>query len=120
MRRKGFTLIEVLIVVIILGILATLALPQFTKMRKRAYLAEAWAGLGAIRTAQAIYYMEHLTYGADGSLDYDIPGASAQFSYAVVSNNDSDFRADANGNTTGPANGVNAWITTNTNGYCIN
>ena len=60
--KKGFTLIEVLIVVIILGILATLAVPQFTRMISRARMAEAWAGLGAVRTAQSIYWMEHSAY----------------------------------------------------------
>jgi len=82
-RNKGFTLIEVLIVVIILGILATLAVPQFGKMRKRARLAEAWAGLGALRTAQAVYYMEHDNYAiAIGDLDFDTPSGGG-FSYTV-------------------------------------
>ncbi len=66
--KRGFTLIEVLIVVIILGILATIAIPQFTSMVKRARLAEAWTGLGAVRTAQAIYKME----ASDGNYADDI------------------------------------------------
>jgi len=67
--RKGFTLIEVLIVVIILGILATIALPQFNKVVERARTSEAITNIGAIRTALAIYYIQYSTYWACDSLD---------------------------------------------------
>ena len=62
LTRKGFTLIEVLIVVIILGILATIAIPQFANMITRARLAEAWSGLGAGRAAAEVYNLENTTY----------------------------------------------------------
>jgi prepilin-type N-terminal cleavage/methylation domain-containing protein len=57
-HKSGFTLIEVLIVVIILGILATIAVPQFTSMVARARLAEAWGALGQVKTAQEIHRIE--------------------------------------------------------------
>jgi type IV pilus assembly protein PilE len=60
--KRGFTLIEVLIVVIILGILATIAVPQFTGMIRRARLSEGWSALGAIKTAQEIYHLDHNAY----------------------------------------------------------
>jgi len=81
--KKGFTLIEVLIVVIILGILATLSVPQFTRMIKRARMSEAWAGLGAVRTAQSVYWMEKSAYaGAVGDLDCD--SSSGDFAFTVT------------------------------------
>ena len=83
MTKKGFTLIEILIVVIILGILATLSVPQFTRMIKRARMSEAWAGLGAVRTAQSVYWMEKSAYaGAVGDLDCD--SSSGDFAFTVT------------------------------------
>jgi len=82
-RKKGFTLIEILIVVIILGILATLAVPQFTRMISRARMAEAWAGLGAVRTAQSIYWMEKTAYAGSIS-DLDCDSSAGNFAFTVT------------------------------------
>ncbi|NQT46095.1 MAG: prepilin-type N-terminal cleavage/methylation domain-containing protein [Candidatus Omnitrophica bacterium] len=57
--KKSFTLIELLIVVIIVGILATVALPQYQKVVKKARWTEAVSMLGAIRKACEIYYQGH-------------------------------------------------------------
>lgn len=62
MRSSGFTLIEVLIVVLILGILATFALPQFEAMRWRARYAEVFMVVGAISRAQQLYRLEYGVY----------------------------------------------------------
>ena len=62
MKYKGFTLIEVLIVIIIIGILATLLLPQIGGMAERARIAEAKSTLGAMRSALMVYYMENDTF----------------------------------------------------------
>lgn len=56
---RAFTLLEILIVVIIVGIMATVAVPQFTKMIERAREAEAMGNLSAMRTAQKVYYLEN-------------------------------------------------------------
>ncbi len=107
-RKRGFTLIEVLIVVIILGILATLAVPQFTRMIDRARMAEAWAGLGAVRTAQSVYWMEHASY-ADNVDDLDCDKTAGDFSFSIVSGNGTAFNALATGS--GDASGLLAWMT---------
>ncbi len=63
-RSFGFTLLELLVVVIIVGILATVALPQFGKMIRRSRVAEAENIIGAVLTAELLYYGEHAEYAA--------------------------------------------------------
>ena len=64
MKRKGFTLIELIIAVIIIGILASLAVPMMRSMQLKAICAEAITGLSAIRTSFREYYVEYGTYPA--------------------------------------------------------
>ena len=58
----GFTLLELLIVVIIIGILAAVALPQFSRMTRRSRFAEAMGMLDGIATAELAYYQENNTF----------------------------------------------------------
>lgn len=74
MNYKGFTLVEVLIVVIIIGILASIGIPQFATSIEKAKGAEARAGLGNIQTAEKIYYAEKEYYTTNLSdLDINLP-----------------------------------------------
>ncbi|TRZ50427.1 MAG: prepilin-type N-terminal cleavage/methylation domain-containing protein [Dehalococcoidia bacterium] len=86
--KRGFTLIEVLIVVIILGILATIAVPQFTKLVARSRTAEAYVTLGAIKTGEEIYRLEGTGYTATlTDLDIIFPDGgtgSPNFDYTAV------------------------------------
>ena len=65
MKKKpaaGFTLIELMIVVAIIGILASLAIPNFLKFQARARQSEAKANLKGIYTATQSYFVEYGTY----------------------------------------------------------
>ena len=62
--KKGFTLVELMVVVIIVGILAAVAVPLYRANLNRAASSEGVALLGSIRTAQRVYYAEHDTYTA--------------------------------------------------------
>jgi prepilin-type N-terminal cleavage/methylation domain-containing protein len=59
---RGFTLIELVVVVGIVGVLATVAIPMYGGTTERANTTEADAALGTIRTAMRLYYAEHGTY----------------------------------------------------------
>jgi type IV pilus assembly protein PilA len=58
----GFTLIELLIVVAIIGILAAIAIPQFSAYRAKAYNSAATSDLKNAKTGLEAYFMEHQMY----------------------------------------------------------
>ncbi len=61
-NQSGFTLLEIIIVIIIIGILASIALPKFFKTVEFSRSSEALVNLGSIRRAMDICYQPTLTY----------------------------------------------------------
>ena len=60
--KKGFSLLEVMIVVVIIGILATLVYPNMEGFLKRSKQTEAKVSLSAVYTTQKIYFAVNQTY----------------------------------------------------------
>src|SRR5579859_4923468 len=61
-NEKGFTLVEMMVVVAIVGALAAIAIPNYRKYQNRARQTEAKIALGAIYTAERAFSGENSTY----------------------------------------------------------
>lgn len=64
-RPRGFTLIEILMVVVIIGILAALAVPKFSRSRSMTYSATIRQDMRTLSVAQEDYFLEKSVYASD-------------------------------------------------------
>jgi type IV pilus assembly protein PilA len=80
---KGFTLIELMIVVAIIGILAAIAIPNFLKFQAKARQSEAKTALAAIFTAQTAYYAEFSNMASSFANANWAPAGTPKYAYAM-------------------------------------
>jgi prepilin-type N-terminal cleavage/methylation domain-containing protein len=75
-RRRGFTLLEILIVVCVLGILVGMAFPNFLKSRTNAQKQICIENLSQIESAKQIWGVENGRADGDAPVDADLFGAT--------------------------------------------
>ena len=62
MRQRGFTLIEIMVVVVILGLLATLVLPRVIGRQEEAFVVKAKSDISALSAALKLYKLDNFSY----------------------------------------------------------
>lgn len=74
-RAKGFTLVELVIVIVIVGILSIVAVPIYRGYTRKAMASEGKALLGTIQTSEKVYFAEYAAFRsstANASIDTDL------------------------------------------------
>ena len=94
--QRGFTLIEVLVTIAIVGILLAVAMPAYSDYVIRGRLAEAFSALGSAQAAAEQYWSNKRDYtGFDTSPSF--PQASANFGYSLSNVSPSSYTITATG-----------------------
>lgn len=96
MKRNGFTLIELMIVVAIVAILGSIALPAYTSYLARGKITDGLAALADYRIKMEQYFQDHRDYGTAGGSCSVAAATSSNFSFTcTVGNPNTTFSAQA-------------------------
>ena len=84
MNKSGFTLVELLVVVLIIGILAAVAVPQYFKVAEKGRISEAVTCAGNLNGSQERYFLKNNSYtSTSGNLDVGGCNAMRYFTMAL-------------------------------------
>jgi type IV pilus assembly protein PilA len=84
LKQEGFTLIELMIVVAIIGILAAIAIPNFLRYQATSRQSEAKTNLGGIFVSEVAYFGNQGAYGDFATTGFALAGATNRYTYRTV------------------------------------
>lgn len=113
--ERGFTLIELIMVLVILGILLSLALPAYLGTRRKAYLAEADQNLQEMRTHAWLRYVETGSFNG-ANTTASTPASTANWSFSWGTCTGTSCTMIATGNTGSPVAGAGVTVVLSNNG----
>ena len=105
-RDSGFTLIELMVVCVIVGILAAIALPSYAEYVRRSKISEAISNLSDMRTRLEQFYLDNRSYPADASKckpsgaglgEINLPAAQQYFSVSCTAMSPTAYTITATG-----------------------
>ncbi|MBQ4493192.1 MAG: prepilin-type N-terminal cleavage/methylation domain-containing protein [Elusimicrobiaceae bacterium] len=90
-KKKGFTLIEILVAVLIIGILSAIALPKYRVAVEKAHVSQVVSAIASIAEAQEVFYLANGRY-TDSLSDLDITMPATINGWTFTLYNDSEYK----------------------------